>query len=144
MNGKDPFSGTWTFSSKRSRWAGQPPRRWIQTIRVEGLEIAVREEIDFGVDPQPAVLIQARLDGELYPVTGSPAADHVSYQRKGERALTGTAYKGGTVCLREELTVTPARDELRMEYTLHVGTREVSGVAVFLRSKRKPVAGNTL
>ena len=95
MSGEDPFNGVWTFCRERSTWAGQPPRCWIQTIRVEGLEIAIREEIDFGVDPQPAVLIQARLDGELYPVTGSPAADHVSYQRKGERALTGTRTKVG-------------------------------------------------
>ena len=89
--------------------------------------------------PQPDVLIQARSDGALYPVTGSSAADHVSYQRTGERALTGTTYSNGNVCLCEVLTVTPAGEELRMAYTLHLRTREISGVAVFLRSGRAPL-----
>ncbi len=141
---EDPFNGIWTFCRERSTWAGQPPRHWVQTISVKGIDIAVKEEISFGVEPQPDIFIQARFDGALYPVTGSSAADHVGYQRTGERALTGTAYRNGMVCLREVLTLTPAGEELRMEYTLHLGTREVSGVAVFLRSEREPVDRGTL
>lgn len=136
MSDRDPFSGTWVFCSERSQPLGQPPRRWVQTIRVEGDEITVKEESVFSAEAQPDIILWARVDGELYPVSGSPAADHVAYQRTGTHALIGTAYKEGRVCLREVLVVSGDGDELRMEYTLLLSDRELHGVAIFMRSDR--------
>ena len=119
------------FCPEKSRSAGRTPERWVETILIEGNEITVKEEIAFGGSPQPTISIQAGLDGESYAVSVSPAADHVAYQRTGERSLSGIAYKAGNASLHETLTVSATGDELCMEYTIHLDLRDVSGVAVF-------------
>lgn len=133
MSKRDPFTGTWMFRPEKSRSAGQTPGHWILTILVEGNEITVKEETATGGSPQPTISIQAGLDGESYAVSGSPAADHVAYQRTGERSLSGIAYKDGKTSLRETLTVSASGDELCMEYTIYLSVRDVSGTAVFQR-----------
>ena len=133
MRKRDPFTGSWVFCPEKSRSVGQTPERWNQTILIEGDEITVIEEVAFGGNPQPAISIQARLDGECYAVSGSPAADHVAYRRTGERSLSGVAYKDGKASVHETLAVSATGEELCMEYTIQLSVRDVSGVAVFLR-----------
>ncbi len=133
MRKRDPFTGTWVFCPEKSRSVGQTPERWVQTILIEANEITVKEEIAFGRSPQPTISIQARLDGESYEVSGSPAADLVAYQRTGERSLSGVAYKDGKASVHETLVVSATGEELCMEYTIHLSVRDVSGVAVFRR-----------
>jgi len=56
--------------------------------------------------------LQARLDGQQYPVTGSAIADAIAYTRVDRHTIVGTGTKGGVVVLRETLTASARGDVL--------------------------------
>ena len=113
----DPFTGTWIFSAERSRLSTPPPRSWAQQIDATSEEVRVREEIIRADGSQTAVTVQARFDGEEYPVSGSPAADTIAYIRASRNRIAGTGKKGGSVSLQETVVAAPEGGTLTLTYS---------------------------
>ena len=81
----------------------------------------VRERFDVRVD--------ARFDGQDYPVTGTPLADTVAYRRPDSRTLKGIVKKAGNVVLLETAVV--SRDGKTLTGTYSSPDGKPVGVAVF-------------
>jgi len=81
---------------------------------------------------QTVVEVMASLDGNDYPVTGSPAADTIAYRRADSNSISGTGKKEGVVSLMETVTVSPENNTLTLSYSVHSDAHVVaSGIAVF-------------
>jgi hypothetical protein len=128
----DPFTGVWNFSAQQSTLSAPHPRSWIQRIKVTASEVSVREEIIGADGTRTVVTLQAKFDGKEYPVSGSPAADTMAYDRTDIHNVSATAKKNGTVSMREALTVSLDGRFLTQIYSIYRGPREVAnGTAVF-------------
>jgi hypothetical protein len=78
------------------------------------------------------VEIQARFDGLEYPVTGSTAADTITYSRIDTHRISGTGMKNGRTTLRESLAVSPDGPTLTATNTIYRGDRILAnGIAIF-------------
>jgi hypothetical protein len=131
---EDPFSGFWRLNLAKSKLP--PPLPKSQTVLVQAGEsgIDLTEELVTDTGEHLTISVKARFDGRDYPVSGSPFADAVSYQRLDSRTIKGAGKKDGRVIMHE--TVVVAADGKTMTGT-YSGTdatgRQVSGVAVFDR-----------
>jgi hypothetical protein len=135
----DPFAGTWRFSATRSVLSTPGPRSWVQHIAIEGDQISLREEIDFGAGRQATVVAEARFNGKAYPVEGSPAADAIAYTRDSPHVIHGVATRNGKVTIRESMTADADAESFHMSYSVFVKGRKVArGVACFERIGRQP------
>jgi hypothetical protein len=128
----DPFTGTWRFNAQLSRLSTPLPQSWVQQIIATRDEVRVQETIIRPDGSQTLVEVLARFDGKDYPVTGSPAADTIAYERASDNSISGTGKKNGVVSLTETVTVAPERHSLTLSYSIHNGGLEVArGIAVF-------------
>jgi hypothetical protein len=138
----DPFTGLWIFSAERSKLSAPAPRSWTQQINATSDELQVREEIVRSDGSQTVLTVQARFDGEEYPVSGSPAVDAIAYRRVDANRIAGTGRKNGRVSLRETVIADPNDGTLTLTYSLYGGDREVAnGEAVF---QKNPGSGGTV
>lgn len=133
----DPFTGLWKFLHDQSTTSSPPPHTWTQRIEATAHEVTVREEIVTTEGAAPTVVeIQARFDGLEYPVTGSTAADTITYSRINTHRISATGLKNGRTTLRESLAVSPDGQTLTVTYTIYRGDRILAnGIAVFERAK---------
>ena len=128
----DPFTGTWQLNLSKSKLPSPLPRRQVVHIRADRNGIQVREEI-VNEDGRPmTVTVKAKFDGKDYPVSGSPFADTVAYQRIDSHTLKGVVKKTGKIVTTETATVSPDGSTLTGAYTgTDAAGRQVDAVAVF-------------
>ena len=78
--------------------------------------------------------VNARFDSKDYPITGSPFADTVTYQRTDSRTLKSTAKKAGKVVVNETAVVSKDSKTLTATYFGTDSTgKQVTGSAVFCK-----------
>jgi len=95
----DLFDGIWVFDREASTLGSMAPAAWTQSVDVEGDRIRVKEEIRRG-DSWATVEVEGKLDGQYYPVVGSPFTDDMCFVMEGE-CIRGVARKNGVVALRD-------------------------------------------
>jgi hypothetical protein len=70
-SGRDPFTGTWVFSSARSAMSTPMPRNWVLRIVASEAGITHREEIIASDGSEMTVALHATFDGKDCVVNGS-------------------------------------------------------------------------
>ena len=131
----DPFTGTWNCNFAKSKFSTPAPLVWTQYITASAADLSVREEISRTPGNTATVSVNAKFDGQDYPVHGSPMAEVIAYTRK-DLEITGTARRQGAVCLRETLTLSADHQALAMSYTIFSEGRQLaSGQAIFDRTE---------
>jgi hypothetical protein len=130
----DPFSGAWTLNLSKSNLPPPLPRSQMVHIQAHRNGIEIREEV-VNEDGHPMIVtVRAKFDGKDYPVSGSPFADSVRYQRIDSHTLKGVVKKAGKVVTTETVTVSPDGRTLTGAYTGTDATgKQVDAVAVFER-----------
>src|SRR5438105_15705509 len=103
----DPFTGTWTFNAQRSKLTTPLPESWVQRIIATGDEVRVQETIVRMDGSRTVVKVLAKFDGREYPVTGSPIADTIAYERVSSNIISGTGKRNGVIALTETVIVSP-------------------------------------
>ena len=117
----DLFSGAWDFDPGASELKS-PPSRWRQIIESQDTRIRVREEISRETGDL-IVEVDAALDGEFYPVKGSPLVDEISYRLEGQ-SIHAIGRKQGVVVLRETVGLS-ASDMLQLSMWVSMGGKEI-------------------
>jgi hypothetical protein len=130
----DPFTGTWKLNLERSQLPAPVPQSQITHLIMDGNKISVRQEITYASGRTNVVTVEAKLDGQDYPVTGSPLADTMAFHRSGKRSIRAIAKLGGSVIESEGLTVSDDDQTMTTIYTWHdADGKEVTATAVFDR-----------
>lgn len=133
---RDPFTGTWVYQPEKSQSTGPQLERWVQWIEAGENEVRVREEVVVATGQRASVSLQAKFDGQEYPVVGSSLSETTAYTRNGLHNITGTGRKNGSVTLRETICVAEDGETLTLSFKIFVQEREVMhGVGVFERQK---------
>lgn len=128
----DLFTGMWVFDREQSQLSIPLPLRWIQQIEITGTRIQVREEITRPDGSAMLVKIDAASDGEFYPVTGSPAADEISYVVNGA-CISGVARKNGVDSIREHMEFSDF-GKMTMTFSILMNSKIVApGIARFTK-----------
>ena len=105
----DPFSGTWVLNVSKSEIPPPYPVPKSQIARVvaDTSQIEFTEEIVNESGERLTIHIKARFDGKDYPVTGTPSADTVAFQRVDRSTIKGLTKKDGKVIMQETAVVSP-------------------------------------
>lgn len=128
----DPFSGTWVLNLSKSKLPPPLPRSQTSSIEANSNSIRIRELIVNDKGEQMSITVDAKFDGQDYPIVGSPFVDTVAYQRLDSHTLKGTVKKAGKVVTTEKATVSPDGKTLTGTYSgTDLSGRQVTGVAVF-------------
>ncbi|MGA2772533.1 MAG: hypothetical protein ABSG26_17115 [Bryobacteraceae bacterium] len=101
----DPFSGAWKLNPSKSKLPPPLPRSQTVRIKADSRSIRIREEVVDEKGKRLTVTVNARFDGKDYPVTGTPFADAVAYQRLDSHTLKGTVKKAGKIVTSETATI---------------------------------------
>jgi len=135
-SGQDPFTGTWAFSGVRSDLSTPAPKRWVLQIKASQSDVSHREDIVTSDGSRMTVALQARFDGQEYPVSGSPLTETIACTRLDSHLIASTGRKGGVVTLTDTLAVSPEGDVLTLTYSISGGAEEVAkGTAIFERAE---------
>ncbi|MGA9626024.1 MAG: hypothetical protein WBL65_24115 [Bryobacteraceae bacterium] len=130
----DPFSGSWKLNPSRSKLPPPIPRSQTVRIKAGSRSIRIREEVVDEKGKRLTITVNARFDGKDYPVTGSPFADAVAYERIDSRTLKGTVKKAGKVVTSETVTISADGKTLTGTYSGTDATgKQVDAVAVLDR-----------
>ena len=134
MTEEDPFTGTWVYLPEKSSSTGPKLQRWILYIEATSEDIHVREEVVVAAGRHANVSLEAKFDGNDYPVTGSSLCETIAYTRPSRRKIAGTGKKKGSVTLRESIVASDNHRMLTLAFTIFANEREImNGVAVFQR-----------
>jgi hypothetical protein len=101
----DPFSGRWKPNPSKSKLPPPIPRSQAVRIKAGSRSIRIREEVVDESGKRLTVTVNARFDGKDYPVTGSPFADAVDYQRVYSHTLKGAVKKAGKIATSGTATI---------------------------------------
>jgi hypothetical protein len=104
---KDPFSGTWVLNLPKSKIPPPAPKSQIARVIVDASGIEISEELVGNSGEQLNIHTKAKFDGKDYPVTGTPYADTVAYQRPDRNTIKGIAKKAGKVIAHETIVISP-------------------------------------
>jgi hypothetical protein len=130
----DPFSGTWKLNLAKSKLPPPLPRSQTVRIKAGSRSIRIREEVVDEKGQRLTVTVNARFDGKDYPVTGTPFADAVAYQRVDSHTLKGAVKKAGKVVTSETATISADGKTLTGSYSGTDATgKQVEAVAVLER-----------
>lgn len=128
------FSGDWKLNLSKSTLPPPLPQSQVAHIELSGEGIMIREEI---IDDKGQVLVivaDAKFDGRDYPVSGTPRADSVAYERVDERTIKGAAMKAGKVVVRETVVLSADGDTITGTYSFtDASGQEATATAVFDR-----------
>jgi hypothetical protein len=114
---QDPFTGTWKINLAKSHLPPPMPRSLVTHIECDAAGLTVREEI-VDADGRPMTVTgKAGFDGKDYPVTGTPFADTVSYQRVDSHTIKGTSKRGGKIVTHETVIVSLDGKTMTATYT---------------------------
>ena len=130
----DPFSGVWKLNLSEPKLPLPVPQSQTGTIESDSNGVRIREEVLTDKGERLKIAVDAKFDGKYYPISGSPYADEVAYQRVDSHIIKGIAKKAGKVVSTE--TVVISRDDKTMKATyqfLDSSGQQVDAVAVFDR-----------
>ncbi len=65
------------------------------------------------------ITVEAKFDGQDYPVKGTPFADTVSYRLLDVHTIEGIAKNNGRVCVRETAVLSQDGQVVRVTYLSH-------------------------
>ena len=134
MEEADPFTGTWVYVPEESNSTGPRLERWIQYIEATAEYVRVREEVIVATGQHANVSLEAKFDGNDYPVTGSSLCETIAYTRPAPRKIIGTGKKNSRVTLRETIVAPDDGVSLTLTFKIFANEREImNGVAVFQR-----------
>jgi hypothetical protein len=102
---EDPFSGTWVLNVSKSNIPPPAPKSQIAHVVVDASSIEITEELFGNSDERLNIHVKAKFDGKDYPVTGTPYADTVAYQRSDRNTIKGIAKKAGKVIALETIVL---------------------------------------
>jgi hypothetical protein len=130
----DPAIGTWQLNLARSKYApGTAPANLRVTIEAAGQGVRVTATTVRQNGQTIVVQYTAYLDGNDYPVTGSPDYDSVSLKRNG-KMVEGTRKKNGTVVQTYQRVVSDDRKTMTVATTgKDAAGNTLNSVAVFYR-----------
>jgi hypothetical protein len=130
----DPAIGTWKLNLAKSRFArGTAPMNLTVRIEAAGQGIKVTSSTLRANGKTIVVHYTAYLDGNDYPVTGSPDYDSVSLKRSGS-TVEGTRKKDGVVVQNYQRVIAPDRKTMTVATTGKDATGQtLNSVAVFDR-----------
>ena len=131
---EDPFSGVWKLNLAKSKLAPPVPQSVSANIQSDSTGLRIREEIVTDKGDTLKVEMDAKFDGNFYPITGSPYADEVAYRRVDSRTIAGTGRKAGKVVSTEEVVL--SKDGKTVKATYHFADsagRKAEAFAVFER-----------
>ncbi len=131
-NAEDPFSGVWILNISKSKLPPPIPRSQIARVEADASGIRITEEVIDDKGTKMNISVDARFDGEDYPVKGSPFADAVSYQRVDRLTIKGVGKKAGKVVMHETVTVSTDGKTMTGTYSGTDATgKNVTAVAIF-------------
>jgi hypothetical protein len=130
----DPFAGTWVLSLSKSRLPPPIPKSQIVHILADASGIQITEELVTGAGERMTMSVKARFDGKDYPISGSPFADAVAYQRVNRNTIKGVGKKDGKVIMHETVVLSPDGKIMTGTYSGADATgKQYRAVAVFER-----------
>lgn len=88
----------------------------ILTIQLDGDSVTMHDEIVNDQDQTLVISLSGKLDGKDYPVSGTPFADTVSFQRTSPRVIEGIAKKDGQVRVRETAVLSESGESVCVTY----------------------------
>jgi hypothetical protein len=130
----DPFSGTWVLNVPKSKIPPPypVPKSQIARVVVDASNVEFTEDIVNESDERLAIHLKARFDGKDYPVTGTPSADMVAFQRVDRSTIKGLTKKDGKVIMQEMAIVSPDGRTMTNTYTsTDAAGKQVIAIAVF-------------
>jgi hypothetical protein len=92
------------------------PQSNITYIDADSDRLRVREQIVDDKGQESAVTLEARFDGNDYPVTGSPHADAVAYRRIDQHTISGYIKKASAVLLKEKVVISAGSKKMTSTY----------------------------
>ena len=128
----DPFSGTWVLNLAKSKIPMPVQKSQIAEAVVDELDLEISMEVVNSSGERMVIHTKAKFDGKDYPVTGTPYADTVAYERVDRNTIKGIAKKDGKIVQREILVV--SSDGKRMTgtyYTADSTGEQITATAVF-------------
>ncbi len=132
----DPFTGTWALNTSKSRLPPPIPKSQIAHVVVDASGIQITEELVTGEGERMTISVKARFDGKDYPITGSPFADSVAYQRPDRNTIKGVGKKDGKVVMHETVVVSTDGTIMTGTYSGTDATgKQAAAVAVFEKQK---------
>ena len=131
---RDPAIGNWKLNLAKSKFApGTAPANNSVTVEPAGQGIKVTSTTMQPNGKRIEVHYTAYLDGQDYPVTGSPDYDTVSLKRNGV-TVEGTRKKNGTVVQTYQRVVSEDRKTMTVATTgRNARGQTLNSVAVFDR-----------
>ncbi len=130
----DPFSGTWVLNLSKSKIPPPLPKSQMVHVVVDAIDIELTEELVNSSGERLSIHAKAKFDGKDYPVTGTPFADTVAYQRVARNTIKGIGKKAGKAIMHETVVVSPDGKSMTGTYSGTDATgRQVTAVAVFER-----------
>jgi hypothetical protein len=130
----DPFSGTWILNLSKSKIPPPVPvpKSQIARVIVVVSEIEITEEVVNDSGERLTIHVKAKFDGKDYPITGTPSADTVAYQRVDRNTIKGVGKKSGKVIMHETVVVSPDGKRMTSTYSGTDATgKPVTAIAVF-------------
>ncbi len=129
---EDPFSGVWILNLSKSKLPPPIPNSQIARVEADASGIRITEEVIDDKGAKMNISVDAKFDGEDYPVKGSPFADAVSYQRVDRLTIKGVGKKAGKVVMHETVTVSTDGKTMTGTYSGTDATgKHVTAVAIF-------------
>ncbi|HTS29095.1 MAG TPA: hypothetical protein VMH81_24655 [Bryobacteraceae bacterium] len=128
---EDPFTGNWRLNLAKSSLPPPLPRSQTGRIEVQGESIQIREDVLYEDGKTLHIAVDAKFDGEFYPVTGTPFADSAAYRRPDSRTITGMAKKDGQVVSEETVVLAPDGRSMTVTYTSKREGKPATSVGVF-------------
>jgi hypothetical protein len=127
----DPFSGTWVLNLSKSRIPPPTPKSQIARVIVDSSGIEITEVLVGNSGERLNIHTKAKFDGKDYPITGTPYADTIAYQRQDSNTIKGVAKKAGKVIAHESVSVSPDGKYLTGTYSGTDSTgKEITAVYV--------------
>ncbi len=128
----DPFEGTWVLNLSKSKLPPPIPKSQIAHVVVDSSGIQITEELVTGAGERMTISVKARFDGKDYPISGSPFADAVAYQRVDQNTIKGVGKKDGKVIMHETVVLSPDGKTMTGTYSGTDPTgKQVTAVAIF-------------
>lgn len=127
----DPFSGTWVLNLSKSKIPSPVQKSQIITVIMHELDIEITMKIVNDSGERLTVHTKAKFDGKDYPVTGTPYADTVAYERIDRNTIKGIAKKDGKVIQRETVVISPDGKSMTGTYYIETTGEQITAIAVF-------------
>jgi hypothetical protein len=131
--GVDPLVGTWKLNLAKSTFVGVPAvKSQTLTFIEEGQNLINTAE---GVNSQGRpfkVILMHIYDGQLHPVTGSPAFDSNIFNRIGN-SINGVRFKNGKVVEIGQMQLVPGKTYTSIEEGITANGQSYRTVRVYER-----------